>query len=1146
MRERGDRGEVEAKNQGSDKLGRFGKAENYRETLGVDPRRKLPNRSAWEQLIFPVPSPPPSAPPNFMLRLRLSAENHSCTLNLGRRSGPGPGRPSRCLAGPQAGGETSQPGAILAVRAIPAITWAFAIGILVVGFSAMGDVSPAVAETPPPAADAFVSGTQQITFEGRRSGEGYFSADGTKMVFQTERDPQNPFYQIYLTDLETGDISRISPGHGKTTCAWIHPDGDRVMYASTQDNPEVRKQQSEALELRASGNAPRYSWDYDPEYELYETKIGSGEYRALTDAKGYDAEGCYSPDGSLIVFASNRDAYARELSPREQAMFERDPAVMMDLYLMNADGTHVRRLTTEPGYDGGPFFSADGQRICFRRFSQDGATAEIFTMDLEGNDVRRLTDFGAMSWAPYFHPSGEYLIFTTNRHGFSNFELYLCRADGQGEPVRVTHTEGFDGLPVFLPDGKRLSWTSTRTAKKQSQIFMADWDHQAAREALGLTASTAESVASEDERLAEESVRSTRADFLPTDVMRHVDYLTRKDLGGRLTGTEGERRATAYVAAYLESLGFVPAGTEGSFFQTFDFPAGSEMSGENSLTVDGKSYTLDVDFRPLSFSDNGTFEASEVTFAGYGMQVPASETEGEYDSYVHLNVEGRYVMVFRDLPQDLTPEQRQRMARYSSPRRKAIIARDQGAKGILFVAGPTSQVKNELIRFDKNASQAGVSIAAISISNELAEAILTPPESSETPAEASVPSDDATVSLESLQTSLDDGSMMMGFLTDGGSVSATVNIDRRRGVGRNVVARLPASGDSDDEPIQWPVVMVGAHIDHLGRGGGGNSLAREDEQEQIHFGADDNASGVSAMLEIAQYLAAQKRSGKLAAKRDLMVAAWSGEELGLFGSQAFIKRFAELYPDAPIEPADPEAARIAAAHGMSPQAAPLTPAIAAYFNLDMVGRLQEKLIVQGIGSSPGFDAEVRRRNLPVGLALSLDKTSTRLPTDASAFVARDVPILSAFTGAHEDYHTPRDTPDKLDYEGAAKIARLGGLIVRGWMTGDQVPEFQLDEGDGGEEDQPRARLTAYLGTIPDYVAGEIKGLKLSGVAKGGPADQAGVRGGDIIVKLAGKTVEGIYDYTYAIEALKIGQEVEMVVLRGEKTVPLRITPGSRE
>ncbi|MCC9641571.1 M28 family peptidase [Rhodopirellula sp. JC740] len=1002
----------------------------------------------------------------------------------------------------------------------------------------------------------FLTNVRKLTFEGRRAGEGYFSADGKRMVFQSERDAQNPFYQIFITDLETGDIQQVSPGFGKTTCAWIHPDGDRVLFASTHADERSKQLQEEELELRASGKERRYAWDYDPHYELYVADLNSIEtgttqgLTALTDAEGYDAEASFSPDGKQIVFASNRAAYTRELTPREREQFELDPAFMIDLYIMNADGSDVRRLTNEPGYDGGPFFSPDGERICWRRFAPNGATAEIFTMKTDGTDVRRLTNINAMSWAPYFHPSGEFLIFTTNRHGFANFELYLVRADGKGEPVRVTTTDGFDGLPVFLPDGKRLSWTTTRVIdsngdvvledgspkKGTSQIYIADFDVDVARRALGLDNTDSND---EDVSLARSNVSATAPEFRPADVMRHVDYLTRPELGGRLTGTPGEKRATAYVAAYLESLGFVPAGNDGTFFHEFEFPAGSSLGDANELTIRTSSpggnegiieTKLSENWVPLSFSQTGEIQESEVVFAGYGLQIPGDEDNDEYDSYVHLDVTDKWVLVLRDLPQNISSEQRQRMARYGDPRRKATIARDMGARGILFVAGPNSQVQRDLIRFDNNTSQAQVSLAAISIDNGTATRLVRA----------------GGKDLQQLQSQLDDGQMAMGQQLTGIEISASIEINRRTGSGRNIAARLPASDSAEsNSAIQFPVVMVGAHIDHLGRGGGSNSLARADEENQVHVGADDNASGVAAMLEIAQYVADQRATGNLSLQRDLIVAAWSGEELGLFGSQAFVDDFGKLFPQAPIDEPSEDDIAIAHAHGMTPDAASLGEAIAVYLNLDMVGRLRDKLIVQGTGSSPGFEGEVQRRNVPVGVPLQLDRTSTRLPTDASAFVARNVPILSAFTGAHEDYHTPRDTPDKLNYDGNAKIARLFGLLTRGFLQSNQVPEFKLDEGQSTEE-VPRARLTAYLGTIPDYAAGDVKGLKLSGVAADGPAETAGVRGGDVIVGLAGRKIEDIYDYTYAIEALKIGEAVEMVVNREGSEVKLTITPGSRD
>ena len=986
---------------------------------------------------------------------------------------------------------------------------------------------------------ALVAEVRQVTFDGLRAGEGYFSADGRSMVFQSERDVANPFYQIFRMDLDTGDLTKISPGIGKTTCAWIHPNGDDVLYASTEADPDAAQKRKDELEIRASGKQRRYAWDYDPQFELFTKSTRSGNLLRLTTTLGYDAEGSFSPDGKTILFASNRVAYERPLSEREKTLFDIDPASMIDIYKMNADGTDVVRLTDTLGYDGGPFFSADGKRFCWRRFSEDGVTAEIHTMGLDGKEPLQLTKIGAMSWAPFYHASGEYLIFTTNLHGFANFELYLVRADGIGEPVRVTYTDGFDGLPVFLPDGKTISWTSTRGPTKKSQIYMATWNHEAARKLLKLDSQTTLPASSEDRDAGIASAKSSIPQFSPADVGRHVDYLTRPELGGRLTGTDGERRATAYVAAYLESLGFEPAGENGTFYQAFDFPAGAEVGTGNSLSVAGgtesKPLKIDAQWRPLSFSGNGTFEAAPVVFAGYGFVAPATESIPEYDSYVHLDVTDKWVMVLRDLPQEIKPENRQHWARYSAPRRKASVARDLGACGIIFVAGPTSGAKQELIRFDRDASQAGVSMAVVSVDNATAEAWMTA----------------AGKSLVEEQKEIDGGEMAMGYELAGVKVNGTINIDRKTGTGRNVIARL-RTADAAPSALQ-PLVIVGAHIDHLGIGGGGSSLARDDEREQVHVGADDNASGVAAMMEIAQYLAAEKQSGKLSARRDLIIAAWSGEELGLFGSQAFVKDFYKLFPDAPKPYADAEAeaaaatrAAMMAAHGAATEDEPLTAAIAAYLNLDMVGRLREKLVIQGLGSSPSWEGEVQRRNVPVGLALQLDKTATRLPTDAAAFVSRGVPILSAFTGAHEDYHTPRDTPDKLNYEGASKIANLFALITRGLLTTDSPPEFKLEESQEEGDNAPRANLTAYLGSIPDYVAGDIKGLKLSGVAPNGPAAKAGVKGGDVIIELAGRKIENIYDYTYAIEALKVGEEVKIVVTRGDMNLELQVTPASRE
>jgi Tol biopolymer transport system component len=345
---------------------------------------------------------------------------------------------------------------------------------------------PAIEAQAPLAERDFLTRIRRLTVDGRRAGEGYWAKDGRQLVFQSEREPGNPFYQIYLMDMVSGDVSRVSPGMGKTTCSFIHPDTGDVLFASTHHDPRSKQLQDEELAFRASGKERRYSWDYDPEMELYVRNARSGTYRRLTNKRGYDAEASYSPDGQWIAFASTREAYDRSLTAAEQKQLELDPSYFAEIYIMraDADGAGVRRLTNVPGYDGGPFFSPDSKRIIWRRFDESGAIADIRTMNLDGSDERQITDFGAMSWAPYIHPSGQYVIFASNKLGFENFELFMVDIDGKKEPVRVTYSDGFDGLPVPSPDGTQMAWTSSRGGGREGQIYLAQWNHQKALEAL--------------------------------------------------------------------------------------------------------------------------------------------------------------------------------------------------------------------------------------------------------------------------------------------------------------------------------------------------------------------------------------------------------------------------------------------------------------------------------------------------------------------------------------------------------------------------------------------------------------------------------------------------------------------------------------
>ncbi len=924
---------------------------------------------------------------------------------------------------------------------------------------------------------------RQMTFVGPRSGEGYFSGDGKLLVFQSEREKENPFYQIYILNRESGRSFRVSPGIGKTTCSWIHPSKTKALFSSTHLDPNLKEKAATELADRKNPVKGKYSWSFDETFDLFEapiaTSLKSGKnvdpkkLKRLTNERGYDAEGSYSPDGRKIAFASNRAGYTEKLSDEEAKTFSQDPSNMMDIYLMNADGTGVERLTTERGYDGGPFFSADGKKLTWRRFSPNGQTAEIMVMDLKARKEQQITKMKAMSWAPYFHPSGDYLIFTTNKLGFANFELYIVDAEGKHEPVRVSYLDGFDGLPVFLPSGNEVAWTR-KDEKGESQIYISSWDDGLARSLLGLGRPAP--------TISELSIEIREA-----DARAWVSYLSSAPLKGRKPGTLEERTYADGVGKAMKAIGLEPAFGK-SFVQAFEFTSGISLGPLNRMRIRqagiGQDLEIETDWMPLSISKSGDVMESPAVFAGYGITSAATEKIPAFDSYEGLDVKGKWVVVLRDLPNDIPAEKRFQYHLFSRPQHKALTAKLKGALGLILIDAPTAKGgKSPVLSKLKFEGASEVGIPVIHVSRATAEKFFAK----------------AKTKLSDKMKDLDLGVVWNEPLEF--SIGGKIDLGFQKATALNVAGKVRGSN-----PKLAPLI-IGAHGDHLGLGESGASLARDDEVGQIHFGADDNASGVAAMLEIAHATAS---AGLKKPERDVIFAMWSAEELGVLGSTYFLKEWKDQKPF-------------------------------AYLNLDMVGRLRETLSVQGLGSAPEWrtliEAWAMKFAMPIGTT-----SDPYLPTDAMPFYMNQVPILSFFTGAHGEYHSPRDRYETINFKGLVETANAVNYVARDLeksaakLTWTKVESGQPPVGAEGRS------FRLYLGTVPDYSQEGVKGVKISGTSKDSPAESAGLKPGDVIVGLGGIKIDSIYDYVYCLQALKADVQVPLQVVRAGQPVDLKITP----
>ncbi len=631
--------------------------------------------------------------------------------------------------------------------------------------------------------------------------------------------------------------------------------------------------------------------------------------------------------------------------------------------------------------------------------------------------------------------------------------------------------------------------------------------------------------------LAQEAPRAPAA----LDTRAIVERLADDEFEGRLTGSPGIRMAADYIIEQLEAIGAEPLPRLDGYRQAFSYTAGVTDAG-TTLRIEGIGETRipgpdgeavavrtvsstdevvpiasplpappdqppppgvappppppaedDPPVRALSFSDSGRVEGPLV-FAGYGLSVPETDDFG-YDSYATLDVTDKIAVVLRYFPEDAEGELRATLARYAGLRFKALAARERGARGLIVVTGPRSPNAGKLVplAFDTAVSDSG--IVSASINGALGAAII----------------ESAGRSLQEVQASLDTANPHVTGFDLPLEAAIDVSLERQEATGHNVVGYLPPTRTTE---IAKPYILLGAHHDHLGYGRGGDSLADADEAGQIHNGADDNASGVAAVLAAGARLASLERD------RGVILAFWSGEELGLLGSADFVEQ-------APV-PMD---------------------RIAAYLNFDMVGRLRDnRLTLQAVGSSSIWTPLAEELNEPIGFDLSF-VADPYLPTDVRELNAAEVPSLNFFTGSHEDYHRPTDDADTLNYAGLDRIVELATAVAGNLVTRPAAPDFirveQVAQRGGA------ATMRIFTGTIPDYTQ-EVEGLSLSGVIGGGPAEAAGLQGGDVIVGLAGQTVTNIYDYMYALDLLRVGEPVEVIFVRDGERMTSELTPVARE
>ena len=566
------------------------------------------------------------------------------------------------------------------------------------------------------------------------------------------------------------------------------------------------------------------------------------------------------------------------------------------------------------------------------------------------------------------------------------------------------------------------------------------------------------------------------AEITERELREHIEYLASDQLQGRLTGTEGDSLSSEYIKTMLTSYGFSPL--EGDGFQKFTVTKRIIPGTNNRISAQGRDYIPEKDFIPMGFSSNGGTEA-EVIFAGYGFIIDTDSIK--WNDYSGLDVKDKWVMILRADPE--VANTRSIYIPFSGDRDKALNAKDMGAAGVLLVSGPSSDDQDSFDALNKNDFSVGIPV--FRIKRDMADQILS----------------NAMATVSALEKKLND-SRKPFRLSTGVTLSGTAEILREESVTRNIAMILPGS----DEELKNEYIIIGAHFDHLGMGGPGSS-SRAVDTTGVHHGADDNASGVAMMLELAEKLSKTKGSHK----RSIICIGFTGEEMGLLGSKHFTEN-----PGIDLKKVN------------------------AMINLDMVGRLRETNTLQigGTGTAEGFRDIIYSVSDTALIKLALSEEGYG-PSDHSAFYGKNIPVLFYSTGAHLDYHTPNDIADSINYSGMVTISSLVFNMSSKLANSPEKLKYN-ESGPKVEQGRPARRKGVTLGIMPDF-AGNIKnGLRADFVTPGKPAAMGGMKKGDIITAINGKPVNNIQDYMFRMGQLKSGETISVEVLREGKTEVLLI------